>query len=108
MDSKDPVAIISQIITSRVHYSHHNLLLDYSLKNKRLYYCGKLYLPNKDSLHLYILQESYNQLMAGYPGVAKTYKILQCSNYWPKMVETLCQYIRNCYVCARVKLASDQ
>ena len=55
MNSQDSVAIISQIITNRVHHSHHYSLSNYSLENKRFYYCGKLYLPNIESLCLQIL-----------------------------------------------------
>ena len=74
MDSKDLIAIISQMITDEVCHSHPYSLSDYSLENGRLYHHSKLYLPNIKSLHLQILQESYNQLMAKHSEVAKTYK----------------------------------
>ena len=61
IDSKDSVAIISQMITGNVHHSRHYLLSDYSLENKRLYYYSKLYLPNIESLGLRVLQESQDQ-----------------------------------------------
>ena len=59
MDSENLVAIISQMITDRVYHSHHYLLLDYSLKNRRLYYCSKLYLPIMKLVCLLILPESH-------------------------------------------------
>ena len=90
IDSKNPIAIINQMIINRAHYSHHYSLLDYSLENRRLYHYSKLYLPNKNSLRLCVLQESYDQPMAGYFRVAKTYKIFQCLYYWLKIVETIC------------------
>ena len=55
MDSKDLVAIISQMITNEVHHSCHYLLSDYSLENESFYYYSKLYLPNKYLLCLRVL-----------------------------------------------------
>ena len=55
VDSKDPLAIISQIIINREHHSCQYSLLDYSLDNKCLYHHGKLYLLNQESLRLWIL-----------------------------------------------------
>ena len=71
MDSQDPVSIIRQIITNKVYHSHHYLLSDYLLENERLYHHSKLYLPNKSSLHFHVLQESYDQPMAGHQKLLK-------------------------------------
>ena len=107
MNFENLVAIISQMITNRVHHSCHYLLSDYSLGNRHFYHHNKLYLPNKDSLHFNVLQESYDQSIAGHPGVAKNYEILQHLYYRPRIVEIVRQYIRNCHVCARAKLAKN-
>ena len=50
IDSKDLVAVISQIIIDRAHYSYHYSLSNYFLENKRLYHYGKLYQPNIKSV----------------------------------------------------------
>ena len=97
--SEDPVAIISQMIMNRKRHSRQYSLSDYFLDNRRLYHHGKLYLPNQESLRFRILQESHNQPMTGHPGVARIYEILQRSYYWPKMVNSVRQYIRNCHTC---------
>ena len=47
MNSEDPVAIISQMITDRVCHSCYYLLSDYSLKIGYVYYYGKFYLHYK-------------------------------------------------------------
>ena len=45
--------------------------------------------------------------MAGHTGIAKTHNLLSCWYYWPKMVNIIQQYIRNCHVCSQAKLARD-
>ena len=52
IDFENLVAIISQIITDRVHHSCYYLLSDYLLKNRCFYYQSKLYLPNIKLLRL--------------------------------------------------------
>ena len=96
IDPEDPVAIISQMIMNGEHHSRQYSLSDYSLDSRCLYHYGKLYLPNQELLCLRILQKSYNLPMTRHPGVARTYEILQGSYYWPKMVDSVRQYIRNC------------
>ena len=46
--------------------------------------------------------------MTGHLEVAKTYEILQWQYYWPKMIDSVCQYIRNCHVCSRAKPARNR
>ena len=108
IDPENLVAIISQMIMNRECHSCQYSLSDYFLDNRRLYHHGKLYLPNHKSLCLRILQESHHQPMTGHPGVARTYEILQRSYYWPTMVNSLRQYIRNCHTCSRAKPARNR
>ena len=81
MDPENPVFVISQKISNREHHSCQYLLSDYSLKNERLYFNNKLFLPNQEPLHHWILQESHDQPMTEHPGVAKTYEIFQRQYY---------------------------
>ena len=46
--------------------------------------------------------------MTGHPGVARTYEILQRSYYWPKMVNSVRQYIRNYHTCSTAKPARNR
>ena len=77
MDPEDPVFVIRQKISNGKHYSCQYFLSDYFLKNGRLYFNNKLFLPNQELLRHQILQESHDQLMTECPGVAKTYEIFQ-------------------------------
>ena len=108
VDPEEPVAIISQMILNGERHSCQYSLSDYFLDNGCLYHHGKLYLPNQESLRLWIIQESHDQAMTGHPGVARTNEILQCSYYWLKMVNSVRQYIRNCHTCSRAELAKDR
>ena len=108
IDPENPVAFISQMIMNGKHHSRQHSLSDYFLDNKCFYHHGKLYLPNQESLRFRILQESHDQPMTGHPGVARTYEVLQHSYYWPKIVNSMRQYIRNCHICSRAKPASDK
>ena len=108
VDPDNPMAIINQIIMNKEHHSCQYSLSNYSLSNGCFYHHGKLYLPNQESLCFWILWESYNQPMTRHPGVARTYENFQHSYYWPKMVNLLRQYIRNCCTCSRAKHARDR
>ena len=45
--------------------------------------------------------------MAGHTKIAKTHDLLSHWYYWPKMVNIIWQYIRNCHVCSQAKPACD-
>ena len=96
------------MITNRVQHSCYYSLSDYFLENRSFYNHSKRYQPNIESLHIQVLQESHDQLMSGHPGIAKIYKIFQRSYYWPKMMETIYQYIRNCHICTIAKPARNR
>ena len=55
INSEDVVFVISKKISNREHYSWQYLLSDYVLENGCLYFNNKLYLPNQESLCLWIL-----------------------------------------------------
>ena len=82
-------------------------LSDCSLENDRLFYKNWLWIPENDELRLRLFQEAHDQAMAGHTGIAKTHDLLSRWYYWPKMVNIIRQYIRNCHVCSQAKPAHD-
>ena len=64
-----------------------------------------VYVPNKPELHLRILKSCHDHPTAGHPGRAATYKLVSRNYWWPKMRQTVAQFIRNCDTCARIKPA---
>ena len=105
---KDPISVISQNISNKKHHSWQYLLSDYSLENSRLYFNNKLFLPNQEPLCHRILLESHDKPMTRHPGVARKYEILQRQYYKPTMIDSVCQYIRNCHVCSRAQPARNK
>ena len=83
-------------------------LSDCSLENNCLFYKNQLWIPENNKLHLHLFQEAHDQAIAGHTGIAKTHNLLSCWYYWPKIVNIIRQYIRNCHVCSQAKPACDR
>ena len=73
--------------------------LDYHVKDRLLYHCGKLFIPQTKIVK--ILREANASLMLGHFGVSKTVAQLQRFCYWPKMNETVSRYVRGCTMCVK-------
>jgi hypothetical protein len=69
----------------------------------RLYVGKRLFVPEDDALRLRLLQSHHDNVAAGHPGRAKTYKLLTRNYYWPQMNQTVRRYVRNCHTCTRSK-----
>jgi hypothetical protein len=93
MDFKDVYATLSQ--GKRVEE------LDYHVKDRLLYHCGKLCIPQTERVK--IIREAHTSLISGHFGVSKTVAQLQRFCYWPKMNETVSRYVRGCTMCAKSK-----
>ena len=62
-------------------------------------YRGKRYVPEGDELWLQLIQEYHDTMLAGHPGRAKTYDLLDRQYYWKDMRKQVDQYVRNCHSC---------
>jgi len=63
------------------------------------------YVPDSPDFYLRILKNCHDHPAAGYPGYALTYELVSQDYWWPKIRQTIAQYIRNCDTCTRIKLA---
>jgi hypothetical protein len=79
-------------------HSNHVEELDYHVHNNLLYHLGKLCIPWGERIN--IIREAHSSLIAGHFGVGKTVANLQRYCYWPKMNESVLQYVRGCSLCA--------
>ena len=70
-------------------------------ENGRLRYRGNLYVPDSDELCLRIIQEHHDTALAGQPGRAKTFDLLDGGYYWKEMRKDVDQYVSNCHDCQR-------
>jgi len=65
----------------------------------RIQYRGKHYIPENDQLRLRFIQEHHDIALAGHPGRAKTFDLLDRQDYWKDMWKQVDQFVRNCHNC---------
>jgi hypothetical protein len=65
----------------------------------KVWYRGKCYVPEGDQLRLRLIQEHHDTALAGHPGRAKTFDLLDRKYYWKDMRKQVDQYVRNCHRC---------
>jgi len=67
----------------------------------RIRYGGNPYVPDSDELHLRIIQEHHDTALAGHPGRAKMFDLLD-QKYNSKEMRTVVDwFVRNCHDCQR-------
>jgi hypothetical protein len=67
----------------------------------RVWYRGKRYVPEGNQLRLRLIQEHHDTTLAGHPGRAKMFDLLDRQYYWKDMRKQVNQYVRNCHSCQR-------
>jgi len=67
--------------------------------NGRIQYQGKCYVLEDDRLPLRLIQEHHDTALAGHPGRAKTFDLVDRQYYWKDMRRQVDQYIQNCHSC---------
>lgn len=70
-------------------------------QNEQVLYRGKRYVPEGDQLRLQLIQEHQDTALAGHPGRAKTFHLLDREYNWKDMRKQLDQYVRKCHSCER-------
>jgi len=67
----------------------------------RVQYRGKQYVQERNQLRLRLIQEHHDTALAGHPGRAKTFDLLDRQYYWKDMRKQVDQYVWNCQSCQR-------
>jgi len=75
---------------------------NYHTENGFLYFKGKLCVP-EGSYRQKLLHDNHDSPVAGHLGRNKTLEKLQTHYFWPKMNETVQQYVSSCDICQRTK-----
>ena len=78
-------------------------LSECELREDRVYYWDRLFIPNNDELWLRILQLCYESLLAGHSDTAKLLKLIAQTYWWPDWTKQVSQYLQNCQDCRRAK-----
>jgi len=73
-------------------------------KGGYLWHQGKIWIPNNEGIRTKLIRQHHDILQAGHGGTAKTTELVQRKYYWPRMRETIKQYVKNCDICQRTKV----
>ena len=73
-------------------------------KDEHLWYQGKIWIPNDEELRTSLIRKNHDKPLAGHGGTAKTTKLVSRQYYWPRLRETIIQYVKNCDICQRSKV----
>jgi hypothetical protein len=65
----------------------------------QVWFRGKRYVPQGNHLRLRLIQEYHGTILAGHPGRAKAFDLLDRQYYSKDMRKQVDQYVRNCHSC---------
>jgi hypothetical protein len=77
-------------------------------RNDRLYYRGRLVIPDSDELKVKLLRIVHDSPAGGHPGRGKTLDILQREYYWPRMFDTVRRFVACCHICRKAKASREK
>ena len=83
-------------------------LLKTKLVDSRIYFKNKMFVPNVGQLKFRFIQKNYDDPAARYPGKTKIYEILSRYYYWPRIINDVKRFVKNCYGCRRSKKFRDK
>ena len=95
-----PSEVIASLLSGQ-RTSNKISLHECEIRDERLYYCDRLFIPDYPELQLYLLQQHHNVPSAGHCGQAKTFKLLAREYTWFGMRKDVHRYIQNCHICQR-------
>ncbi|OMO79377.1 reverse transcriptase [Corchorus capsularis] len=75
----------------------------FSMHDGLVFFRGRVVIPEGHALQLTLLQEYHASLIGGHAGVKKTLARLAANFYWPKMRQSIEQFIQACSICQQVK-----
>ena len=97
---EDPVHVVMNQLREGERISKITSLSDCSVQDKKLYFQGRLWIPDDQDLRDRCLSDIHRQPMSGHPGRARSYELAQREFYWPKMLESVRKFVKACSICA--------
>ncbi len=64
---------------------------------------NRIYVPDSEDLHLHVLQNNHDHILAGHFGQNWTLELVRRNYTWPQMREYVRHYVKSCMVCGRNK-----
>ncbi|KAI3811059.1 hypothetical protein L1987_20775 [Smallanthus sonchifolius] len=78
------------------------LLLE-SKPNGLLYYLNRIWVPDRDDLHAFLMNEAHKTRYSFHPGADKMYQDLRQLYWWPGIKKDIALYVAKCLTCSKVK-----
>ncbi|KAI3821490.1 hypothetical protein L1987_09058 [Smallanthus sonchifolius] len=78
------------------------LLLE-SKPNGLLYYLNRIWVPDRDDLRTFLMNEAHKTRYSIHPGADKMYQDLRQQYWWPGMKKDIALYVAKCLTCSKVK-----
>ncbi len=72
-------------------------------QNEILYHDSQLWVLFNELLQMNLIREIHDQSSVDHSDILRTVKVIKRNYYWSFMRKTIDQYIRNCYICQRLK-----
>ena len=88
---------------TKITYSKKITLSLYNIRDNKLYYQDRLYMPNNNRLRTHICEAHHTTPATGHGSRARTLNLIQRSYFWPKIHQIINRYVRNCHICSRAK-----
>ncbi|KAI3810226.1 hypothetical protein L1987_19837 [Smallanthus sonchifolius] len=71
--------------------------------NGLLYFLNRIWIPDRDKLRTFILNEAHKTHYSVHPGADKMYIDLRSQYWWPGMKKDIALYVSKCLTCLKVK-----
>ena len=94
---------VFEALRNRVCFSKKITLSLCQEQDGKLYYQGRLYVPEGERLRTRVCEAHHILPAAGHGGRAKTLNLIRRTYFWPQMRQLINRYVRNCHTCARAK-----
>ncbi|KAI3808082.1 hypothetical protein L1987_24024 [Smallanthus sonchifolius] len=71
--------------------------------NGLLYYLDRIWVPDRDDLRIFLMNESHKTRYSVHPGADKMYMGLRQQYWWPGMKKDVALFVAKCLTCSKVK-----
>ncbi|KAI3776203.1 hypothetical protein L1987_45975 [Smallanthus sonchifolius] len=71
--------------------------------NGLLYYLNRIWVPDRDDLRAFLMNEAHKTRYSIHPGADKMYQDLRQQYWWPGMKKDIALYVAKCLTCSKVK-----
>jgi hypothetical protein len=88
--------------TDGVPHSKEISLSECTIRNGRLYFRDRVYVPD-NSLRTFLIQTAHDSTESGHPGKNRLYELLSRDYFWPRLSADIKTFCKACHGCIRNK-----